>query len=153
MHARQRLLRRRPRVSDQGQCATCVNAAITSAVEAASSCELGVAGSSIVLSRVFSYYCKPPLKRSCGTGWAFDQALQALNDSDVGESVPQANCTAGYDLEQIRTVSSGQLQAACRAVLDRCPRSSLLRSCRPSALTSFWEIQRAIRTQGTVLTR
>jgi hypothetical protein len=114
---------------------------------------LGVAGRSIQLSQVFSYYCLPALKRSCGTGWTFDEALRALSSGDAGNVMPQQSCTEGYDLEQIRSVSAGQLEAACRAVKDRCPRSSLLQSCSYSKLTQFWEIQRAIRTSGAVLTR
>ncbi|WIA37225.1 hypothetical protein OEZ86_014175 [Tetradesmus obliquus] len=51
--------RNKPRVQDQGQCATCVNAAVVSAAEAAVAAAAGITTQSVEFSPVYAYYCEP----------------------------------------------------------------------------------------------
>ncbi|WIA37224.1 hypothetical protein OEZ86_014174 [Tetradesmus obliquus] len=150
-----RLLRmpaERPTVQNQGRCASCVNAAIASAVEAAVAAAAGTNGTGAAFSPMYAYYCEPPMLRSCGSGWAFEAALNNLA-SDTAKFLPNANCTQSVDLEAIRNVAPSQLPAACDTVFNKCSSNKPLAECSYKALSEFWEIQQAIRVNGAVVTR
>ncbi|KAF6254343.1 hypothetical protein COO60DRAFT_329142 [Scenedesmus sp. NREL 46B-D3] len=152
---RHRLLRmpaERPHVQNQGLCATCVNAAISSAAEAAAAVEAGTNTSGIAFSPVYAYYCEPTMLRSCASGWTLKDALDGLASATV-RYLPHATCTHNVDLERIRTVAPSQLPAACDAVYNKCLSLRLVSECTYTALTDFWEIQRAIRLSGAAITR
>lgn len=142
----------RPHVQNQGLCATCVNAAISSAAEAAAAVEAGTNTSGIAFSPVYAYYCEPTMLRSCASGWTLKDALDGLASATV-RYLPHATCTHNVDLERIRTVAPSQLPAACDAVYNKCLSLRLVSECTYTALTDFWEIQRAIRLSGAAITR
>jgi hypothetical protein len=141
----------RPRVQDQGLCATCVNAAIASAAEAAVAAAAGISTQAIALSSVYAYYCKPTMVRSCSSGWSFKEALQGLLDS-ARTFLPAAACTNGFDFGALRGSSPTKLTTACDDVYYTCS-SEVLQDCDYQNLTDFWAIQRAIRVHGAVVTR
>jgi hypothetical protein len=64
-----------------------------------------------------------------------------------------AECARKVDLEGIRSVAPSQLPAACDAVFNKCSSSQIIGECSYEALTDFWEIQKAIRVNGAVITR
>lgn len=142
----------RPTVQNQGRCASCVNAAIASAVEAAVAAAAGTNGTGAAFSPMYAYYCEPPMLRSCGSGWAFEAALNNLA-SDTAKFLPNANCTQSVDLEAIRNVAPSQLPAACDTVFNKCSSNNPLAECSYKALSEFWEIQQAVRVNGAVVTR
>lgn len=139
-------------MQDQGQCATCVNAAVVSAAEAAVAAAAGITTQSVEFSPVYAYYCEPVSLRSCSSGWTFQDALRGLVQS-ARTFLPARPCTDGYDFGAIRGSSPSQLAAACDDVSYTCPSSDVLRDCNFEALTDFWAVQRAIRVHGAVVTR
>jgi hypothetical protein len=142
----------RPRVQDQRLCATCFNAAFVSAAEASVAAAAGISTQHVEFSSVYAYYCNPPMVRSCSSGWTFQDALQRLSGAG-GAFLPAASCTQGYDFGAIRSLSPGRLEEACDEVLAACPTCNLLLDCNYQNLTDFWDIQRAIRVHGAVVTR
>lgn len=137
---------------EQGTCATCVNAAITSVVESAIASAAGTSAQDVRLSPTYAYYCKPDLTRGCASGWTFADALEGMA-ADAARFLPDETCTSGFDLEGIRSSNPAQMGAACAAIFNTCPTSKEISGCNYNALTEFWEIQRAIRMGGAVLTR
>eukprot|EP00882_Tetradesmus_deserticola_P024087 GHRQ01026312.1.p2 GENE.GHRQ01026312.1~~GHRQ01026312.1.p2 ORF type:complete len:271 (+),score=51.74 GHRQ01026312.1:124-936(+) len=151
----QRLLRMpptRPRVQNQGLCATCVNAAITGAAEAAVAAAAGANTSRIAFSSVYAYYCEPSMVRSCASGWVLEDALAGLASATV-RFLQDAACAQTVDLEGIRMVAPSQLPDACNAVFSKCSSLRAVSKCTYKALTDFWEMQHAIRVNGAVITR
>jgi C1A family cysteine protease len=75
---------------DQGPCSTCIAFAVASAMETAVASVMGVDVSKTSVSVQTVSYCSghKTLRRSCLTGWRFDQAL----DVDSWRSVPVADC-------------------------------------------------------------
>jgi hypothetical protein len=142
----------RPRVQDQGLCATCVNAAIVSAAEAAVAAAAGINTTDIAFSPVYAYYCEPAMLRSCSSGWTFKDALRSLSLA-ARTFLPAKACTEGYDFGAIRGSSPTQLAAACDDVSYSCPSSDVLLDCSFQNLTDFWAMQRSIRVHGAVVTR
>jgi hypothetical protein len=129
-----------------------VNAAVASAAEAAIAAAAGTNTSGIALSSVYAYYCEPPMLRSCGSGWTFEDALEGMASATL-RYLPDATCTEDYDLEGLRLVAPSRLSAACDAVFNRCTLSRLVSECSYRTLTDFWEVQHAIRVNGAVITR
>jgi hypothetical protein len=129
-----------------------VNAAVASAAEAAIAAAAGTNTTGISLSSVYAYYCEPPMLRSCGSGWTSEDALEGLTSATI-RYLPDAACTAGYDLEGLRSAAPSRLQAACEAVYNNCSASRIVSECSYRPLTEFWEIQHAIRLNGAVITR
>lgn len=135
-------------VFDQSSCATCVNAAIAAAMTAAVATALRVDAATLSpLAHDAAYHCgyahgEQGARRSCGTGWSFDEALRAMQLYPSAFAM-NASCLNGADLTQL-SATTAQLDAVCSSAKSACGVAGF--KCTSAALSDgVWSIQRAIR--------
>eukprot|EP00775_Hariotina_reticulata_P006752 gene6752-6972_t len=135
---------------DQGSCATCVNYALTSVIESTVAAGLHVEARTLDMSREYAYFCQADEKRSCKSGWSFENALEAMRQNPRLFSI-QSSCLEGT-LKTLAPLPS-QLQEACQAAVRKCPGGAAF-TCTPYNLAEgIWQIQLWIRQFGAVATR
>lgn len=143
-------------VVNQGSCATCITATITSAATAAAAAALRVDGRSLaVLSQDHPYFCigvydESAGRRSCSTGWSYEDGLRLMAAHPAAFFMIET-CLGGANLAELSTTKN-LLHDACVAARSRCGMAAF--KCGYVALSEgVWYIMRWIRSHGSALTR